>query len=97
MSEYPLQREGTPVRRRPRKGLYLLPSMFTALNMAAGYYAIAQSIQGTPAEYWHFDQAAKAIGIAIVLEQYHSFAEPTGWLAYCWCCESSSGWRRRPR
>ncbi len=68
MSEYPLQREGTPVRRRPRKGLYLLPSMFTALNMAAGYYAIAQSIQGTPAEYWHFDQAAKAIGIAIVLD-----------------------------
>ncbi len=33
----PTQREGGPIRRRPRKGLYLLPSMFTAGNMAAGY------------------------------------------------------------
>jgi CDP-diacylglycerol---serine O-phosphatidyltransferase len=56
------------VRRRPRKGLYLLPSMFTALNLAAGYYAIAQAIQGTVAEPWHLDVAAKAIGIAIVLD-----------------------------
>jgi CDP-diacylglycerol--serine O-phosphatidyltransferase len=68
MSEYPEQRPGTLVRRRPRKGLYLLPSMFTALNMAAGYYAIAQAIQGTANDPWHFDAAAKAIGIAIVLD-----------------------------
>ncbi len=51
-----------------RKGLYLLPSMFTAGNMAAGYYAISQAIQGTASDPWHFDQAAKAIGIAIVLD-----------------------------
>lgn len=68
MSDYPLQREGTPVRRRPRKGLYLLPSMFTAGNMALGFYAIAQAIQGTASDTWHFDQAAKAIGIAIVFD-----------------------------
>ncbi len=42
--------------------------MFTAGNMAAGYYAIAQAIQGTAADPWHFDLAAKAIGIAIVLD-----------------------------
>jgi CDP-diacylglycerol---serine O-phosphatidyltransferase len=54
--------------RRPRKGLYLLPSIFTAGNMAAGYYAISQAIQGTASLPWHFDQAAKAIGIAIVLD-----------------------------
>ena len=54
--------------RRPRKGLYLLPSMFTAGNMAAGYYAISQAIQGTPNDPWHFDLAAKAIGAAIVLD-----------------------------
>jgi CDP-diacylglycerol--serine O-phosphatidyltransferase len=48
--------------------LYLLPSMFTAGNMAAGYYAISQAIQGTANDPWHFDQAAKAIGIAIVLD-----------------------------
>jgi CDP-diacylglycerol---serine O-phosphatidyltransferase len=66
MNQYP-QQPG-PVRRRPRKGLYLLPSMFTALNLAAGYYAIAQAIQGTAAEPWHFDMAAKAIGVAIVFD-----------------------------
>jgi CDP-diacylglycerol--serine O-phosphatidyltransferase len=57
-----------PQRRRPGKGLYLLPSMFTAANMAAGYYAISQAIQGTPADPWHFDQAAKAVGFAIVFD-----------------------------
>jgi CDP-diacylglycerol---serine O-phosphatidyltransferase len=55
-------------RRRPAKGLYLLPSIFTAGNMAAGYYAISQAIQGTANDPWHFDQAAKAIGFAIVFD-----------------------------
>jgi CDP-diacylglycerol--serine O-phosphatidyltransferase len=68
MNSYPQPREGSPVRRRPRKGLYLLPSMFTAGNLAAGYYAIAQAIQGTAADPWHFDMAAKAIGFAIVFD-----------------------------
>ncbi len=58
----------TPQRRRPAKGLYLLPSMFTAANMAAGYYAISQAIQGTANDTWHFDLAAKVIGFAIVLD-----------------------------
>jgi len=57
-----------PAPRRVRKGLYLLPSIFTAGNIAAGYYAISQAIQGTANDPWHFDQAAKAIGIAIVLD-----------------------------
>jgi CDP-diacylglycerol---serine O-phosphatidyltransferase len=55
-------------RRRPAKGLFLLPSMFTAANMAAGYYAISQAIQGSTGDPWHFDQAAKAIGFAIVFD-----------------------------
>jgi CDP-diacylglycerol--serine O-phosphatidyltransferase len=42
--------------------------MFTAGNLAAGYYAIAQAIQGTAADPWHFDMAAKAIGFAIVFD-----------------------------
>lgn len=66
MNQYPQQ--SGQVRRRPRKGLYLLPSMFTAGNMALGFYAIAQAIQGTSSDPWHFDQAAKAIGIAIVFD-----------------------------
>lgn len=64
----PLQHNPATPRRRPRKGLYLLPSMFTAGNMAAGFYALAQAIQGTAADPWHFDQAAKAIGFAIVFD-----------------------------
>ncbi|HVP54159.1 MAG TPA: CDP-diacylglycerol--serine O-phosphatidyltransferase [Candidatus Eisenbacteria bacterium] len=51
-----------------RKGLYILPSVFTAANIAAGYYAISQSIQGTVADPWHFDLAAKAIGLAILFD-----------------------------
>lgn len=67
MNQHP-QLPAGQTRRRPRKGLYLLPSMFTAGNLAAGYFAIAQAIQGTAADPWHFDLAAKAIGFAIVFD-----------------------------
>ena len=50
------------------KGLFILPSLFTAANIAAGYYAISQSIQGTAADPSHFDHAAQAIGFAIVFD-----------------------------
>lgn len=69
MNDHPQRyRESAAPPRRVRKGLYLLPSMFTAGNMAAGYYAISQAIQGTANDPWHFDQAAKAIGFAIVFD-----------------------------
>ena len=51
-----------------RKGLYIIPSVFTAANIAAGYYAISQAIAGSPSEAWHFDLAAKAIGFAILFD-----------------------------
>jgi CDP-diacylglycerol--serine O-phosphatidyltransferase len=56
-----------------RKGMYLLPSIFTAGNIAAGYYAIVQTIYGSQMQagqpdYWHFDFAAKAIGFAVVFD-----------------------------
>jgi CDP-diacylglycerol--serine O-phosphatidyltransferase len=54
--------------RRHRRGMYILPSIFTAGNIAAGYYAIAQAIQGTPSLPGHFDNAAKAIGFAVVFD-----------------------------
>ncbi len=54
--------------RRFRKGIYLLPSLFTTLNMALGYYALYHAINGTVAEPWHFDNAAKAIGFAIIFD-----------------------------
>ena len=69
MSPLPMQTDpDSSGRKGVRKGLYLLPSMFTAGNMAAGYYAISQAIQGTANDPWHFDLAAKAIGFAIVFD-----------------------------
>jgi CDP-diacylglycerol--serine O-phosphatidyltransferase len=45
--------------------MYLLPSLFTSGNIAAGYYAITQSLQGSVLEPQHFNYAALAIGFAI--------------------------------
>jgi CDP-diacylglycerol--serine O-phosphatidyltransferase len=56
------------VRRQPSRGMYLLPSLFTAGNMAAGYYAITQSIQGSVADQSYFDRAALALGIAVLFD-----------------------------
>ncbi len=53
-------------RKRPRRrGMFVLPSLFTAGNIAAGYYAITQSLQGSRVEPRHFDYAALAILFAI--------------------------------
>ncbi|HLH35573.1 MAG TPA: CDP-diacylglycerol--serine O-phosphatidyltransferase [Alloacidobacterium sp.] len=54
-----------PGTRRRRRGMYILPSLFTAINIAAGYFAITQSLQGSVQEPHHFDWAALAIGFAI--------------------------------
>lgn len=51
--------------RRPRRGLYVLPSLFTAGNIAAGFYAITQCLQATPNDNSFFDRAAIAIAFAL--------------------------------
>ncbi|HVM92881.1 MAG TPA: CDP-diacylglycerol--serine O-phosphatidyltransferase [Terriglobales bacterium] len=53
---------------RMRKGMYILPSLFTTANMAAGFYAILESIRGTIDEPWHLDHAAMAIGFAVFFD-----------------------------
>ena len=55
-------------RQRLSKGMYILPSLFTSANLAAGYYAILQIMQATATEYWHLDLAAKAIGFAFLFD-----------------------------
>jgi CDP-diacylglycerol---serine O-phosphatidyltransferase len=66
-------------KRRMRKGMYILPSLFTAANIGAGYYAIAQTLQGTQSDFWHFDRAAMAIGAAVVADGLDGFvARATG-------------------
>jgi CDP-diacylglycerol---serine O-phosphatidyltransferase len=61
----------TPGARRPRKmrkGMYILPSLFTSGNMAAGYYAILEVLHATAVTPWHLDNAAKAIGFAVLFD-----------------------------
>ena len=55
-------------RRRLNKGMYILPSMFTTASMAAGFYAILEVLHAIPKEYWHLDNAAKAIGFAVLFD-----------------------------
>lgn len=45
--------------------MYILPSVFTAGNIAAGFFAIMQSLEGSALAPHHFDYAALAIGFAI--------------------------------
>src|SRR3989441_6392287 len=64
----PRRRKEDQPSRRLRKGMYILPSLFTTLNIAAGYYAILQITHATAAEPWHLDNAAKAIGFAVLFD-----------------------------
>ena len=51
-----------------RKGMYILPSMFTAANIGAGYFALAHTMRGSQTDAHDFDIAALAIGIAVVAD-----------------------------
>jgi len=66
--EVPRRRTGEKPPRRLRKGMYILPSLFTTANIAFGYYAILQITHATIADAWHFDNAAKAIGFAVMFD-----------------------------
>lgn len=48
--------------------MYVLPSVFTAGNIAAGFYAITQSVQGMLGDQASFDRAALAIGFAVLFD-----------------------------
>ena len=45
-----------------RRGIYLLPNLFTTAALFAGFYAIVQAMNG------RFDQSAVAIFVAMVLD-----------------------------
>ena len=68
-----------PERRGLRKGVYLIPSLFTAANIAMGFYAVMAAVRGfqfvgngTPADLAqasiYLDNAAKAIGWALLFD-----------------------------
>ena len=62
---FPAVRPGDPPRKRRLRGMFILPSVFTSANIAAGFFAITQSLEGSRAAPHHFDYAAMAIGFAI--------------------------------
>src|SRR5215210_2582768 len=63
-----------------KKGLYLLPSAFTAANIGMGYFAVMAALrgfqllsagpegEGVRAATAHFDNASRAIGWAILFD-----------------------------
>jgi len=55
-------------KRRLSKGMYILPSLFTSANMALGYYAILEVMHASAMEFWHLDNAARAIGYAVLFD-----------------------------
>ena len=67
-----------PPRRGVKKGLYLIPSAFTAGNIGMGFWSVMESLRGfqllggaTPdvaAATVHFDKAAIAIGFALLFD-----------------------------
>ena len=50
---------------RLRRGIFLIPSVFTSANLLCGYYAVVAALLGTPEDFNH---AAKAIGFAILFD-----------------------------
>jgi len=75
---YDDQERPNPQRRGLRKGLYLIPSLFTAANIGMGFFSVMSSLRGfqllgsaTPDVYGaalHFDNAAVAIGWALLFD-----------------------------
>jgi len=67
--------ESKPPHKGLKKGLYVIPTAFTAANLAMGFIAVLYSIRGFHQTYsdvsaasWYFDRAAIAIGLAILFD-----------------------------
>jgi CDP-diacylglycerol--serine O-phosphatidyltransferase len=63
--EIPFQERRFKSTKLRRRGIFLIPSLFTTANLLCGYYAVVASLLGTPED---FDHAAKAIGFAILFD-----------------------------
>ena len=73
-----LEERPNPPRRGLRKGLYVIPSAFTAANIGMGFFSVMSSLRGfqmlgnaTPdlgGAAAHFDNAATAIGFALLFD-----------------------------
>ena len=78
MTSDDLEERPNPPRRGLRKGLYLIPSAFTAANIGMGFFSVMASLRGfqilgaanpdLAAATAHFDTAAIAIGWALLFD-----------------------------
>jgi CDP-diacylglycerol--serine O-phosphatidyltransferase len=57
-----ISRPAKPIERARKRGIYLLPNIFTTLNLFAGFYAIVQAMNH------EFEKSAIAIFVAMVLD-----------------------------
>jgi len=66
------QSQENPPRRGIRRGIYIIPSIFTIGNILCGFYAVINSVKGYHAPPDQaaqlFDSAARAIGLAVLLD-----------------------------
>ena len=66
MDQHEIPFEGRRIRNpKLRRGIFLLPSLFTVANLLCGYYAVVACLFGGLDD---FDRAAKAIGFAILFD-----------------------------
>lgn len=74
MKEYEQRELGFEARQRNalrlRRGIFLLPSVFTVANMMCGFYAVIAVLKGGATD---LDYAARAIGVAIVFDMFDGF------------------------
>ncbi|MCI0338161.1 MAG: CDP-diacylglycerol--serine O-phosphatidyltransferase [Acidobacteria bacterium] len=74
MSDEREETQANPQRRGIRRGIYIIPSAFTIGNILCGFYAVINSVKGYQAlsDTAHaaqlFDNAARAIGFAVLLD-----------------------------
>ena len=68
--EQPENEPRVPRIRNPklRRGIFLLPSLFTVGNLLCGYYASVSTLVGNSLQADPFDHASKAIGLAILFD-----------------------------
>ena len=67
LESLPLRRRRTDRSRRFRRGVYLLPSLFTVANLFCGYACVVYAMRND------FDTAALLIGVAMIVDTLDGF------------------------
>ena len=79
--EFPLRRRGDKPVRHLRKGMYILPSLFTTANLAAGFYAIVHAALGA-ARAQGFDVLPGADPLSLAAHDFNLSAIAIGFAVF---------------